>query len=103
MRGVGVRSLSDRRIVYVGVAAVLGVTLMLAGCGRKAGLDAPPSSTVPAGPPQADAQSSLGQSGPIFMGPPSLTPEPQQAPPQTQTASTSPQPQKSFFLDWLLK
>jgi predicted small lipoprotein YifL len=89
------------------VAAALAASLCLAGCGRKNGLDAPPSA-LPAAP-QSSAQQppGFGDPGPIFAGPPTLgsdssasSPPPPQA--QQQAAQTQPAPKKTFFLDPLI-
>jgi predicted small lipoprotein YifL len=89
---------SDRRLVAV---ATLIAALSLAGCGRKSGLDAPPSSLPGSPEPQATNSSSA----PSFFGPNfgASTPATTGAAPQNQTAQTTPPPQKkSFFLDWLV-
>jgi predicted small lipoprotein YifL len=106
-RSVLVIRLSDRRMTCLAVATVLIAALPLAACGRKGGLDAPPSA-LPAGPqPQASAQPSLGeQPAPAFGGPnfgaPSLSSS--LAPPASpqQQAAQAPPAKKSFFLDWLI-
>jgi predicted small lipoprotein YifL len=95
---------SDRPLICLVAVATFIAALTLAACGRKGGLDAPPSS-LPASPqPQASNSPSLGDSapslfGPNFGGPPAAT----GSVPQNQTAQSTPPPQKkSFFLDWLV-
>jgi predicted small lipoprotein YifL len=96
---------SDRPFVRLVAVATFIAALSLAACGRKGGLDAPPSS-LPASPqPQASNSPSLGDSAPGFFGPNFGTPTPATTGtvPQNQTAQTTPPPQKkSFFLDWLV-
>jgi predicted small lipoprotein YifL len=100
IRRVLVIRLSDRRIARLAVAATLVTALGLAGCGRKGGLDAPPSS-MPASPqPQANMQPPLGEQAPIFGGPAFGSPAPEPSP--QQQAQAAPPVKKSFFLDWLL-
>ena len=90
----------DRRVTYIAVAATLAATLSLAACGRKAGLDAPPSSAVPQSNLQS-SQPSLGESGTLFA--PVGTPaSPQQSTAQDQASAANAAPKKSFLLDWLL-
>lgn len=92
---------SDRRLVRLVAAATFIAAVTLAGCGRKGGLDAPPSS-LPASPePQSNMSPSPGESGPGFMGPNLAGPLAGSPPPQ-QTAQSTPPPKKSFFLDWLI-
>jgi predicted small lipoprotein YifL len=90
------------------VAATLAASLCLAGCGRKGGLDAPPSALPAAPQSQAGVQqpSGFGDPGPIFASPQTLgadssasSPPPQA---QQQAAQTQPAPKKTFFLDWLI-
>jgi len=69
----------------------LVAALSLAACGRKAGLDAPPSSYVSPTP-------QTSESAPTFV--PALTGS-QQSPAQGQAAPTSPPP-RTFFLDPLI-
>ena len=95
---------SDRPLVRLVAVGTLIAALSVAACGRKGGLDAPPSS-LPASPqPQASNSPSLGDSGPGFFGPNLASPAPAAgAAPQDQTAQSTPPPQKkSFFLDWLI-
>ena len=94
---------SDRPLVRLVAVATLIAALSLAACGRKGGLDDPPSS-LPASPqPRASNSPSLGESGgPVVFGPNFGGPAPSAAP-QNQTAQSVPPPQKkSFFLDWLV-
>jgi predicted small lipoprotein YifL len=93
---------SDRPLVRLVAIATFMAALTLAGCGRKGGLDAPPSS-LPASPsPQASNSPSLGDSSPGFFGP-SLGNATAPSGPQNQTAqSTPPSQKKSFILDWLI-
>jgi predicted small lipoprotein YifL len=44
----------DRRLARLALFGALGAALVLAGCGRKSGLDPPPSASVPTAPPQAE-------------------------------------------------
>ena len=89
---------SDRRWVGLVAAATIFAAFALAACGRKGGLDAPPSS-LPASPEQ---QSSTSPSpGPGFMAPNLAGPLAGPPSPQ-QTAQSMPPPRKSFFLDWLV-
>lgn len=85
----------DRRLYRLVLAGTM--VLALAACGRKSGLDAPPStSAVP--PPQAERQPSLGEQTDTFSGT-TRGPDQPSSPPRPGTV-----PQKdSFFLDWLLK
>jgi predicted small lipoprotein YifL len=96
--------LSDRRLTRLAVVTVLIAALLpLAACGRKGGLDAPPSA-LPAAP-QANAQPSLGEQAPAFgsnFGTPSLSSSLSPPPPSQQQAAQTPPPKKSFFLDWLI-
>lgn len=102
IRRVFVIRLSDRRIVRFAVAATLLAALGLAGCGRKGGLDAPPSS-MPASPqPQANMQPPLGEPAPLFGGPGFGSPAPEASPTPQQQAQAAPAAKKSFFLDWLI-
>jgi predicted small lipoprotein YifL len=92
---------SDRRLVRLVAVATIMAAFTLAACGRKGGLDAPPSS-LPAPPQQqSNISPSPGESGPGFMGPNLAGPLAGSPPPQ-QTAQSAPPP-KSFFLDWLIK
>jgi predicted small lipoprotein YifL len=97
--------LSDRRLTRLAVVTVVIAALPLAACGRKGGLDAPPSA-LPAGPqPQASAQPSLGEQAPAFgpnFGTPSLSSSLSPPAPSQQQAAQTPPPKKSFFLDWLI-
>ncbi|MBI3434955.1 MAG: hypothetical protein HY056_07740 [Proteobacteria bacterium] len=77
----------------LGVA--LALTLALAGCGRKVGLDAPPSALAEPGPgPGANAQPAPG-------APPRAAARPVVADPLAQAGTRS--LYDSFFLDWLIK
>ena len=81
--------LSDRWLANLAVAAVLVAALSVAACGRKAGLDAPPSSN---GVPQENG----------FLGS-GFAPTPDQSAAQNQTGPGAPPPaKKSFILDPLL-
>jgi predicted small lipoprotein YifL len=91
--------LSDRRVPRLALAVTLVGALALGACGRKGGLDAPPSS-MPAAPQPQAMQPSLGESPPIFGGPAFGSGEPRPSP--QQQAAQEPQPKKSFFLDWLI-
>jgi predicted small lipoprotein YifL len=86
------------------VAAALAASLCLAGCGRKNGLDAPPSA-LPAAP-QSSAQQppGFGDPGPIFAGPPTADSSAASSSPQAQqqAAQTQPAQKKTFFLDPLI-
>jgi predicted small lipoprotein YifL len=94
--------LSDRRIARVAAAAALIAALGLAGCGRKGGLDAPPSA-MPASPqPQANAQPPLAESPSVFGGPGFGTPSPEPSPPPQQQSAQAAPAKKTFFLDWLI-
>jgi len=96
--------LSDRRITRLAIAATLVASLGLAGCGRKGGLDAPPSS-LPASPqPQANnTQPPLAESSAVFGGPGFGAPIPTTEPsPQQQAAQAAPAAKKTFLLDWLI-
>lgn len=91
---------SDRTLVRLVAVATFIAALTLGGCGRKGGLDAPPSS-LPASPPPQASNSPSGPSfiGSNFAGPTGST----GSAPQNQTAqATPPPPKKSFFLDWLI-
>lgn len=90
---------SDRPLVRLVAVATLIAALTLAACGRKGGLDAPPSSLPASPPPQASNSPGPGFFAPSFGGATATT----GSVPQNQTAqSTPPPPQKSFFLDWLI-
>jgi hypothetical protein len=90
---------SDRSLGRLVAGAALIAALGLAGCGRKSGLDAPPSS-LPGSP---EPQASNSPSAPGLFGPNFGAPATTGAAPQNQTAQTTPPPQKkSFFLDWLV-
>jgi predicted small lipoprotein YifL len=91
--------LSDRRVPRLALAVTLVGALALGACGRKGGLDAPPSS-MPAAPQPQVMQPSLGESPPIFGGPAFASSEPRPSP--QQQAAQEPPPKKSFFLDWLI-
>lgn len=88
--------LVDRRLIRF--ALVGAMALALTACGRKSGLDAPPSSSLTP-PAQAERQPSLGESSDTFSGNYGRTSEQPSAPPKAGTV-----PQKdTFFLDWLLR
>ena len=92
----------DRRLVRLAVIAAVAA-VVLAGCGRKGPLDAPPSASIsnnqPINPPP-----SLGeQSNPFGAAAAPSEPPPQAAPPADAAAGARPPEKKSFFLDWLLK
>jgi predicted small lipoprotein YifL len=100
-----------RRRAFLGLALGSIVILGLAGCGRKSGLDPPPSAAVPRSPPASTAQAS----------PPSPSPSPPASaagaspslPGQDVAAKTGFDAQgnpvagsgqkKSFILDFLLQ
>jgi len=65
----------DRPFVKLAAVGALAAALMLAGCGRKAGLD----------PPPAAATTTAGQPAPA-----------------AQPDGTTPPPKKRFILDWLI-
>jgi predicted small lipoprotein YifL len=76
----------------------LAAALALAACGRKGGLDAPPSAAV-AQP--APAEPTLGEAPaeqPFFSGF-VRPPQPEPAPP---AGAPQPPPKRTFLLDWLL-
>jgi predicted small lipoprotein YifL len=89
------------RLSRVALVAALGAGLVLAGCGRKSGLDPPPAAIAPA-PGTAESAPPLGEEqdifGSLFGEPPPPAPPPQTPPP----AGTPPPPKKTFFLDFLL-
>jgi predicted small lipoprotein YifL len=92
---------SDRRLVRLVAATTIIAAFTLAACGRKGGLDAPPSS-LPAPPEQqSNVSPSPSESAPGFMGPNLAGPLTGSPPPQ-QTAQSTPPPKQSFFLDWLI-
>jgi predicted small lipoprotein YifL len=92
---------SDRSLVYLAAVATLIAALSLAACGRKSGLDAPPSSLP--GSPEPQASNSQPPGVPGLFAPTTPAPQNQTAAPQNQTAQTTPpQQKKSFFLDWLV-
>ena len=91
--------LSDRWVPRLALAVTLAGALAVGACGRKGGLDAPPSS-MPATPQPQAMQPSLGESPPIFGGPAFGSGEPRPSP--QQQAAQEPPPKKSFFLDWLI-
>jgi predicted small lipoprotein YifL len=67
----------------------------LSGCGRKSGLDAPPSATL--AEPQPQAQPAPARSpADVLVGTPGARETPPQGAQQAQV------PRKHFFLDWLL-
>jgi len=94
---VRVRRSSDRRITYVAVVTALVAAFALAACGRKAGLDPPPSSSVPAVP-----QSNMQSQPSAFFTPSAAPAASQSSTAQDQTPPANAAPKKSFFLDWLL-
>jgi predicted small lipoprotein YifL len=90
--GVGVSRKFDRALVRFAVAGALVAALGLAGCGRKAGLDAPPSAAAvpteaPAGSPSAGTEPSRNILGT----------DNEERPVAAATSQ-----RKNFFLDWLL-
>lgn len=90
-------SVGHRSVLRVAVLAALGAALALAGCGRKAGLDAPPSAAV--SPPPA-AEPSLGE-----LNDPNA-PGYRRAPREAVVASPSTQPvpqKRTFILDPLIQ
>ena len=86
----------DRWLPRVAVIAALGAAFALAGCGRKSGLDAPPSAAI--SQPVED-QPTLGENiDPGMTGfnrPPSAN--------RTAPAPPVPPDKRSFFLDFLIK
>ncbi|MEA2903941.1 MAG: hypothetical protein QOI12_1328 [Alphaproteobacteria bacterium] len=84
IQGVHLVSRSDRVFVRLAAIGALVAALGLAGCGRKAGLDPPPSASVavPEGTVQPDAGPGLGPDG--------------------KAIAPSSAPKKSIFLDWLI-
>jgi predicted small lipoprotein YifL len=77
------------------IAGALLIALGVSGCGRKSGLDAPPSASVVA-PPATAAPASPDLTPGLLFGRPAEPP-----PPQAQAPASG--PQRTFFLDWLLK
>jgi predicted small lipoprotein YifL len=69
----------DCALPRLAVASALAASLVLAGCGRKAGLDPPPTASVA----------------------PTTTIDGQPAP-AAQPDGTTPPPKRRFILDWLL-
>jgi Prokaryotic lipoprotein-attachment site len=67
----------DRPLLKLAAIGALSAALLLAGCGRKAGLDPPPNAAVP-----------------------TTTVDGQPAP-AAQPDGTTPPPKRRFFLDWL--
>jgi predicted small lipoprotein YifL len=64
-------------LLKLAAVGALSAALLLAGCGRKAGLDPPPNAAVPA---TADGEPA----------------------PAAQPDGTTPPPKKRFILDWLI-
>ena len=90
---------SDRTLVRLVAITTFIAALTLGACGRKGGLDAPPSSLPASPPPQASiSPSGPGFIGSNFSGPTGSTGSAS----QNQTAQATPPPKKSFFLDWLI-
>ena len=85
--GVWVNRTFDRALVRFAVVGALAAALGLAGCGRKAGLDPPPSAA--AVPAQAAPVSE-----PVHVGP--------GADQDTQPVAPGTSQRKNFFLDWLV-
>jgi predicted small lipoprotein YifL len=85
-------------LARLAVAGVLIVGLGVAGCGRKGGLDVPPSAAIPAAPAAAVPQSQqpAPTDGFLLFGKPDEPPPPE-APPANPAAA-----RRGFFLDWLL-
>lgn len=86
-----------RSLLRVAVLAAFGAALALAGCGRKAGLDPPPSAAV-SPPPQAEP--TLGE-----LNDPNA-PGYRRAPREAVVASPSAQPvpqKRTFILDPLIQ
>ena len=69
----------DRPFLKLAAVGALAAALMLAGCGRKAGLDPPPTAAA------APATTVDGQPAPA-----------------AQPDTTTPPPKRRFFLDWLV-
>ena len=93
--------IADCRLLRLAALAALVSALALAGCGRKGPLDPPPSAAV--SQPPAPDQNSLGQ-----LNDPN-TPGYRRAPQQPavaaapSTPNAPPPPERSFFLDFLIK
>jgi predicted small lipoprotein YifL len=77
---------SNAALARIAVVGALIAALGLAGCGRKTGLDAPPSAAVPVAPQQTAGAQPGVESGVDAEGKP----------------VAAPGRRKSFFLDWLL-
>jgi predicted small lipoprotein YifL len=79
--------------------AALGAAFALAGCGRKAGLDPPPSAAVSPAPPTN--QPSLGENTDPSMTGFNRAPSAK----RVESAPTTPAPadKRSFLLDFLIK
>jgi predicted small lipoprotein YifL len=84
--GVGVTVHSSRTYVRIAAIGALVAALGLAGCGRKSGLDLPPSAAV-AGPADPASPAAKQNSG---VGPDGKAVAPQSG------------PKKPIFLDWLV-
>jgi len=79
----------DRLSVRLAAIAMLAAALGLSACGRKGGLDPPPSASLTQ--PQAQPEGPRSPAD-AMLGPAGGREAPQQTPP----------PKKHFFLDWLL-
>ncbi|MDQ2083880.1 hypothetical protein RA307_27150 [Xanthobacteraceae bacterium Astr-EGSB] len=81
------------------VAGALLIGLGVSGCGRKSGLDAPPSASIDAAPttvaPTTAAPASPDLTPGLLFGRPAEPP-----PPQAPASASG--PRRTFFLDWLL-
>jgi hypothetical protein len=84
------RRFSGRACLVVAGALILG--LGVSGCGRKSGLDAPPSASI-VEPPAAAAPAEPSPG--LLFGRPAETPPPVAPPPAADR-------QRTFLLDWLL-
>ena len=80
---------------WLAVAGVLLIGLAVSGCGRKSGLDAPPSASIDAAPAAA-APATPDLTPGLLFGRPAEPPPPQAPAPASA-------PGRTFFLDWLLK
>jgi predicted small lipoprotein YifL len=76
------------------VAGALLIGLGVSGCGRKSGLDAPPSASIDAAPTTVAPTSPELTPGLLFGRP--------AEPPPPQAPAPASGPRRTFFLDWLL-
>jgi predicted small lipoprotein YifL len=91
----------DRRLLRLAALVALAGALALGGCGRKGALDQPPSASVNA-PPAPDERRSLGQNTDPNMPGFLRAPQPPAAAAAPSTTASRP-PERSFFLDFLIK